>query len=521
VEFRILGPLEVVADGRQVPVTGSRDRALLAILLIHAGEVVSAERLIDELWGSDLPANPPNALQAVVSRVRQVLQVPSGEGHERLVTRNPGYLLDAAPEELDARRFGQLVGQAQQIAATDPSHATLPRHQTLQAVIDWSCQLLPVPERALFGQLSVFAGGFTLEAAEEVCGAGGAELSRLVDQSLIVPGDGRFRMLDTLRRYAAERLPEPESLRRRHAEYLLRLAERAEPLLRGPQQGTWLRRLEADHDNFSVAIDWAFGHDPELAVRLSSALAYYWLIGRHRSEVRHHLAEAVDIMSGVPAASRAKSLVWAAQLGNIEGRMDQAAWQAQEAYQLAKDGEDPWLFAMSEAILGLTLGLLAETGQATELLESARARFAGIGDKWGVAVATMLSGLVSMSAAQSEQAAALTRRSLEGFRGAGDQWGQTLALELLGLLARHRGAYEDAVAGYEEALGVVRDLGLRDEIPFLLVDLGDLHVLLEDVEAAAILYQEALDLAQELGAMDAVTLARNGLAEVARLWSGH
>jgi predicted ATPase/DNA-binding winged helix-turn-helix (wHTH) protein len=583
VEFRILGALEVVADGRQVPVTGARERALLAILLIHAGEVVPAERLIGELWGSDLPANPSNALQMVVSRVRRALEALPGPQRELLVTRKPGYLLDVAPRELDARRFGQLAGQARQVAAADPSLASsllaealglwrgpalaefaledfareeiarleearvravelkieaevtttprsnlpvpvtsfvgrhselrdvgkllaisrlvtvtgpggcgktrlalevaktllgsfpdgvwlveleavtdpalvaralgaslgirdgaslgaggevskpltdklvdylrekellivldncehlikacarlverllrsaprvrflvtsqeclgvagevlwpvpplavpgpqevspgqlarsdavrlfadraaavqpafalgpeaalavgricrrldgiplaielaaaqvlllspqeiaarlddhfdlltsgnlwaLPQHQRLQAAIDWSYELLSVPERALFRRLSVFAGGFTLEAAEEVCGEGGVVvlelLPRLVDQSLVVPldsADARFRMLETLRRYAAERLVEPESLHRRHAEYLLRLAERAEPLLRGPQQAIWLRRLEADQDNFSAAIAWACGHDPELAARLSSA----------------------------------------------------------------------------------------------------------------------------------------------------------------------------------------------------------------------------------------------------------
>jgi len=157
----------------------------------------------------------------------------------------------------------------------------------------------------------VFAGGFTLEAAEEVCGDEGAEpagvlesLSRLVDQSLVISedrGQARFRMLETLRRYAGERLGESgtaEKLQRRHADCFLRLAERAEPMLRGPQQATWLRALESDRDNFSAAMDWAFRRDPDVAVRLTSALAYFWLIGRRRSEVRQRLAEAVDMARG-------------------------------------------------------------------------------------------------------------------------------------------------------------------------------------------------------------------------------
>ena len=913
-ELRILGPLEVVAGDQQVQVSGSRERALLAILLIHAGEVVSADRLIEELWGSDLPGNPANALQVVVSRVRRVLDVSGGPG--RLVTRRPGYVLDVAPEELDAGKFGWLVEEARQVAPTDQpralalleealglwrgpalaefavegfareeiarleearlraiemkmeaelalgrhaelvgelkalvaasplrerlrgqlmlalyrsgrqgealrafqegrsvlvdelgvdpgpelqelhqqillqaaslaaapqaeaprsnlpapvtsfvgrhselqeagrllmrsrlvtltgvggsgktrlatelartlletgsfpdgvwlveleavsdpavvpqslaaalgirdgasigmggdnsrpladrltdylrgkellvvldncehlieacaqvadrvlrsaprvrllatsrerlgvtgealwpvpplsvpeshevspeqlsrsdaaqlftdratavqpafvidadtapavshicrrldgiplalelaaarvrilppaeiaarlddrfslltgSRTALPRHQTLRAAIDWSYGLLSGPERELFGRLSVFVGGFTLEAAEEVCGDDGADvlelLSRLVDQSLVVPDDAgnvRFRMLETLRRYAAERLMESRAagtLQRRHSEYLLRLAERAEPFLRGPQQATWMRRLEADHDNFSAAIDWALRHDPEVAVRLSSALAWFWLIGRHRSEVRRRLGEVVETASSVPPARRARALAWAAQLATVEGRLDQAASQAQEAYGLAKDAGDPWWLAMCEVILGLALGLHGQIGQAGELLEAGRARFGEIGDDWGTALASMLLGYVSSFVAQHDQAVTLARRSLDGFRAAGDQWGQTMALELLGVLARRRGAYADAIPVYEEALGVVRDLGLRDEVPFLLADLADLHVRLRDFETAAVLHKEALDLAQELGARDGVALAQIGLALASR-----
>ena len=114
-EFRVLGPLEVAEGDRQLHVSGTRERALLAILLIHAGEVVSSGRLTEELWGSDLPANPSNALQVVVSRVRKALDVSAGPS--RLVTRKPGYVLDVGPGELDAGRFGRLVEEARRAGA--------------------------------------------------------------------------------------------------------------------------------------------------------------------------------------------------------------------------------------------------------------------------------------------------------------------------------------------------------------------------------------------------------------------
>ena len=116
-EFRILGPLEIAEGDRQLHVSGTRERALLAILLIHAGEVVSADRLIEELWGSGLPGHPSNALQVVVSRVRKALEVSAGPS--RLVTRKPGYVLDVGPGELDAGRFGRLVEEARRAGPAD------------------------------------------------------------------------------------------------------------------------------------------------------------------------------------------------------------------------------------------------------------------------------------------------------------------------------------------------------------------------------------------------------------------
>jgi len=421
---------------------------------------------------------------------------------------------------------------------TSGSRGALPRHQTLRAAIDWSCRLLAGPELELFGRLSVFAGGFTLEAAEEVCGAAGADvlesLARLVDQSLVISedrGQARFRMLETLRRYAGERLDESgaaEQLRRRHADYFLRVAERAEPMLRGPGQAAWLRTLEADRDNLSTAMDWAFRCDPDMAARFASALGYFWLIGRHHSAVRQRLAEAVGKARSVPPAIRARVLTWAAMLANLEGRPGEAAGQAREAHELAREAGDQWGLALSEAILGLALGLMGTGGgmgtggrgkeapQADESLEAARARFGRAGDDWGNAIATMLHGFAMSFTAQHERGTALARESLDGFRVAGDPWGQTMSLELLGVLARRRGAFEEAVRAFEEALGVVRDLGLRGEVPFLLTDLGELHVHLGDFEAAAVLLKESLDLALDTGALDAAALARGGLALLAR-----
>jgi predicted ATPase len=166
-----------------------------------------------------------------------------------------------------------------------------PRHRTLRATLDWSYELVSEPERELFGRLSVFAGGWMLEAAEEVCSGRGIErddvldvLSKLVDRSLVVAEAGRYRMLEPIRQYARERLEESgetESLQARHAGYYLGLAERVKPELVGPEPATWLARLERETGNLRAALSWALEEGSgdervETGLRLATALARFW-----------------------------------------------------------------------------------------------------------------------------------------------------------------------------------------------------------------------------------------------------
>ena len=192
---------------------------------------------------------------------------------------------------------------AQQIAArlddrfallTDGGRTTLARQRTLEAAMDWSHELLPRRERKLLRRLSVFVGGFTLEAAEAVCsgvpptdelGQGGVldGLSRLADKSLVLvaerSGEARYRLLETIRQYGREKLGlsgEAAEIRRRHAGFMLQLAERAGSELKGPRQGEWLERPETEHDNLRAAMRWVSEEGAsEDAARLAWALLYF------------------------------------------------------------------------------------------------------------------------------------------------------------------------------------------------------------------------------------------------------
>ncbi|HEY4028036.1 MAG TPA: LuxR C-terminal-related transcriptional regulator [Candidatus Dormibacteraeota bacterium] len=207
---------------------------------------------------------------------------------------------------------------------TGGSRTALPRHQTLRAALDWGHQLLNEDERKLFRRLSAFAGPFELASAEAVGASADLpvetilqRLSGLVDKSLVSPAGTpavrtRFRMLETVRQYAAERLVEAgegDEVRRRHAGHFLAQAERSTAFQRRPGQAEWLEQLEAGHDDLRAALQWCRAHDRDQWVRLTLALAWFWLLRGHLSEGRDWLRGVLEMPSLAPA-DRARTLFW-------------------------------------------------------------------------------------------------------------------------------------------------------------------------------------------------------------------
>ncbi|MDP6514815.1 MAG: protein kinase [SAR202 cluster bacterium] len=229
---------------------------------------------------------------------------------------------------------------------TGGARTVLPRQQTLRAAVEWGYDLLSEPEQALFNRLSVFAGGFTLEAVESAWAGEGVEeyeildlVSSLVDKSLMVVVDGaggsaRYGLLETLREYGWERLVErgeSEETQRRHAACFVALAEEAEPELRGPQQVSWLERLEQEHDNVRAALSWsAESGDGETGLRLGGALWPFWLTRGYLSEGRERLAGALALPSGLEGtATRANALNGLGNMALSQGDYS-AAWALYE-----------------------------------------------------------------------------------------------------------------------------------------------------------------------------------------------
>ena len=238
---------------------------------------------------------------------------------------------------------------------TGGSRTALERHQTLRAAVDWSYDLLTEPERALFARLAVFAGGWTLEAAEQVGAGEGIEspevldlLTRLADQSLVVAqeqpdGTARYRLLESLRQYGRDKLAaraEAPAVRDRHLAHFLALAERADPGLYGPDAPAWIERLEVEHDNLRAALDWALGPaagqgQAARGLRLAGALEYFWFLRVHRREGLARLQQALAHTDDAPSAARAQALYSA-------GALATTAWATRRSGAGSWPRPGPW-----------------------------------------------------------------------------------------------------------------------------------------------------------------------------------
>jgi predicted ATPase/DNA-binding CsgD family transcriptional regulator len=247
---------------------------------------------------------------------------------------------------------------------TGGGRTVMPRHQTLRAALDWGHQLLNPAEQMLFRRLSVFASGFELGPAEAVCASADlpadqvlGHLTRLVDKSLVVPalepaGHTRYRMLETVRQYASERLSdagEGDDVRRRHADHFLALAEQAATFHGRPSQTFWLERLEGDHDDLRAALHWYRDHDRERWVRLALALAWFWLGHGHLGEGRQWLQGILAEPSLAPLDGH-YALYWLARMAHWQGEYTLARELGERSLAIARElGENVragWLLSL-------------------------------------------------------------------------------------------------------------------------------------------------------------------------------
>jgi predicted ATPase len=338
------------------------------------------------------------------------------------------------------------------------------RQQTLRAAIAWSHELLTENEQRLFARLAVFAGGCTLEAAEQITDADLDTLQSLVDKSLVRVREGnRFWMLETIREYAVEQLEESgeaERLRRRHAEHFLELAEETEPLAREVDAAT-LDRLEEEADNLRAALDWLEGSgETQLVLQLAAALDDFWGVKGYLAEGRRRL-EAAVAADETPTAARAKALNGAGDMAIGHGDSAAARLRAGEALALNRQLGNTWGIAVSLFILGHAAADDEDYETARQHWEESERLFREAGDSFQALMTTRMLAWAYDELGESHRARGLMQDVLQQARAAQDKHVEVHALESLAIDAALEGRIEDATSLLGEAWKLNRDLGDR------------------------------------------------------------
>ncbi|HLN05071.1 MAG TPA: hypothetical protein VK217_02250, partial [Acidimicrobiales bacterium] len=366
---------------------------------------------------------------------------------------------------------------------------TNPRQQTLRATIEWSYDLLGSDEQRLFASLSVFAGGFTLEAAEQVADAELDTLQALVDKSLLRHTGERFWMLETIREYAVERLDELDSaaeLRRRHAEHFLALAERADSELTRERQADWLELLERDYANLRSALASSLRSEaPELGVRLAGALSQFWSKRGYLYEGRLWLADALAVSDR--SRARAKVLFSAALLATLQGDWPEAKRLSEDCHQFSLQIGEPRLAARSLLTLGRVTIAEGDHVRACSLLEEAAELATEIDDTTTLAMAHFNLGYAALSASDYVRARKEIQTAREHFDENADLYGTSRSLAGLGSVALQEGHPGEAVAHLRQSLVISRTLGDQDDIVWALQLLGVAASELQREKAARLL----------------------------------
>ena len=396
---------------------------------------------------------------------------------------------------------------------TGGSRTALPRQQTLRALIDWSYDLLSAAEQTLLRRLSVFVGGWTLEAAEHVCAGGtvtSAEvidlLGRLVDKSLVVveesTGQGhRYRLLEMVRQYSRDRLEErgeDGDVRARHRAWFLALSEDTEAKRRGLHPGAWLAHMETEHENLRAALEGCvMDNAGECCQQLVGALWHFWYVRGHLAEGRERIARALA-MSDAPTRARARALCGASCLAWGMGDNPAARALAQDSLAVAQGLGDTQGVAEAFKHLGMVARQQGEYGAGRALFENSLALCREAGDLRGVAHLLCCLGELAWLMGDLRRARIVQEESLKLSTTPDGRRDRGYALTTLGNVTIVEGRPAAARPLLEEAVAIFRDLGEKWAIAYGLWSLGNAALALKDWDDARAMYGEAMGLAREL-----------------------
>ena len=425
--------------------------------------------------------------------------------------------------ELIAARMRLMSPQAllerltdQFILSADGMRAASTRQKTLQNAIRWSYDLLSAEEQKLLAYLSIFSGGFTLDAAETICSQPMINkpvsefITSLLDKSLLQYNlaehrEPQYTMLVTIQEFARtplRQMGEETEMRNRHLRYFLDLAEKANKELRGANQMEWLQRLEVMRDNLRTALDWAIEtRQTATALQMARGLHWFWFVRGDHTEGRQWLGRVLD-MPDSPShpETQAEALTQLAHHTWVQIGAKEARPWVEQALSVARAHHDKWNTARALTILGLVLTREGNFSAGQSTLEESKALFQEVGDKWGYAHAMM--GLALASFLQDDQAGslALHEQALILFGESGDRYFQSAAQRFIGVLRGMKGDEAKGLAALKEALILAQQLESKYEIGIVLSWWGEAEKRLGHPARAVCLYWAAKSILGSIGA---------------------
>jgi predicted ATPase/class 3 adenylate cyclase len=361
------------------------------------------------------------------------------------------------------------------------------RQRTLRDTIAWSYELLDEDEQSLFSRLALFMGGFTLAAAEHVCDADLDALTSLVEKSLVRQGEDRFRMLETIREFARERLDESgeiQEIGRRHIEFFLELAGSGGSEAQ-PDTSEWLDRLDPERDNLRAALNLAreLG-DPRLELRLATTLAGYWEYRSYLREGLERIQEALDRDPEAPVEIRSEALRRGSLIALRQGDGTTARQMAEQMSRLCAESDDQRGVANAYTLIGVIATFEGQYGDARIILERARSMHEQLRDETGLAAALHDLGLLAMDEGDFERARAEIESGMSFARTLGREWRIANSLCDLGFAELGGGRLDEARERFQEAHSLAARMGWTENVAYCLVGFSALALAADELEAA-------------------------------------
>lgn len=475
------------------------------------------------------------------------------------------YQLDGMPLAIELAAARVNVLPVEQIAArlddrfrilSGGSRTALPRQQALRGSIDWSYDLLSPAEQLLFRRLSVFVGGWTLDAAEQVAsdelhdteiGLAPTKpvssrlaredlldlLTRLVQKSLVVvdgtSSEARYSYLETIRAYAREKFGESDEsakITRAHAEYYRALAKDAEPHFFGKELESWLNRLEKERDNIRAALEWSkvtVEEDPDpareplrLGLHLAALLWRFWKVRGYSTEGREWLDALLAQRGALHTYERAYALHTAGNLASDQGDLSRAKEFYEGCLELSREqGNEHFIAHMSNNLGNIAIAY-AQYDQAAALYSEALAHYRGVGWKWGVSTALQNLGTVAHALGKYDDARSLYEESMAMSKEGGDKERIAMMFHNLGRLADDLGRYDEAARWFQQALDLREQIGDQFGLPYTQRYLGKIALRQGDDARAKALFEESLAQFQKSGDKRGTAVALYSLGKLAQ-----